>query len=349
MTPKIEVLLITQAPLFSVFLQDRRIADAGIVSLGEAADSTSAWDLIRSLKPKVILFDVETPGFPGLPFIEKLMRVNPLPILLLAPKKLQESSRRMLELGAVDGFVTDHLHTVTGLKELIDKVRQLSLLEFERPNLRVIAQPALSTDVVLPFKRGHHYQKTEPLIIVGASTGGTEAVKEFLLGLPVNAPAVLIAQHMPEMFTKSFAQRLDGLVQVHVKEAEDGERVVAGCAYVAPGHSHMLLTQLSSGAYVIELSQGPPVNRHRPSVDVLFRSAANVAGPNAIGVILTGMGKDGASGLLEMKQTGARTLAQDAESCVVFGMPKEAIALGGADEIVSLSQMALRVMILART
>lgn len=181
------------------------------------------------------------------------------------------------------------------------------------------------------------------LIVVGASTGGTEAIKEFLVKLPPDCPAILIAQHMPEAFTPAFAQRLDSLCRISVKEAQQGECVLPGHAYIAPGHSHLLLKR-SGTNYICDLSQGPPVNRHRPSVDVLFRSAANCAGQNAIGVILTGMGKDGAAGMLEMKQAGAYNLAQDEASCVVFGMPKEAIATGSVDEVVPLQEMASKVM-----
>ncbi|MEI6002641.1 chemotaxis-specific protein-glutamate methyltransferase CheB, partial [Paraburkholderia bengalensis] len=184
---------------------------------------------------------------------------------------------------------------------------------------------------------------TEKLIIVGASTGGTEAIREVLLPLPPDAPAVLIAQHMPPGFTKSFAQRLNGLCRITVKEAEHGERVLPGHAYIAPGHAHLLLAR-SGANYIAHLSDDPPVNRHRPSVDVLFRSAAQHAGKNAVGVILTGMGRDGAAGLLDMRKAGAYTLAQDEASCIVFGMPREAIAMGAADEIVSLSEMSRRVM-----
>ncbi|ONX51849.1 chemotaxis-specific protein-glutamate methyltransferase CheB, partial [Burkholderia cenocepacia] len=184
---------------------------------------------------------------------------------------------------------------------------------------------------------------TEKLIIIGASTGGTEAIREVLTPLPPDAPAVLIAQHMPPGFTKSFAQRLNGLCRIAVKEAEHGERVLPGHAYIAPGHAHLLLAR-SGANYIAQLSDEPPVNRHRPSVDVLFRSAATHAGKNAIGVILTGMGRDGAAGLLEMKRAGAHTFAQDEASCIVFGMPREAIALGGADEIAPLADMSRRVM-----
>jgi two-component system chemotaxis response regulator CheB len=202
--------------------------------------------------------------------------------------------------------------------------------------------PALSADAVLPTLQSR-ISTTEKVIIVGASTGGTEAIKVFLTQMPPDCPGILIAQHMPEAFTRPFAERLNGLCRISVAEAVQGERVLPGHAYVAPGHSHLLLAR-SGANYVVELSQAPPVNRHRPSVDVLFRSAANCAGRNAIGVILTGMGKDGAAGLLEMKQAGATNFAQDEASCVVFGMPKEAIAVGAVDEAVPLQEMARRVL-----
>jgi two-component system, chemotaxis family, protein-glutamate methylesterase/glutaminase len=185
--------------------------------------------------------------------------------------------------------------------------------------------------------------RAEKMIIVGASTGGTEALREFLCGLPAEVPPVLIVQHMPEMFTRSFAQRLNNAARMQVKEAEANEKIQSGVAYVAPGHSHMMLRATGRDFY-IDLSQAPPVNRHRPAVDVLFRSAANLLGPNAIGVILTGMGKDGAAGMLEMRQAGAYNFAQDENSCVVFGMPKEAIAVGAAHEVVPLGQIAGRVL-----
>lgn len=184
---------------------------------------------------------------------------------------------------------------------------------------------------------------SEKILVIGASTGGTEALREVLSQLPAHAPAVVIAQHMPEGFTKSFASRLDGLCQIRVKEAEQGDKILPGHAYVAPGHSHLLLGRNGAG-YICELSQAPPVNRHRPSVDVLFQSAAKSAGKQAVGVILTGMGKDGALGLKEMHDAGAHTFAQDEKSCVVFGMPKEAIAQGGVDEIVPLHDIAQRIM-----
>ncbi|WP_308446453.1 chemotaxis protein CheB [Chitinimonas sp. BJYL2] len=207
--------------------------------------------------------------------------------------------------------------------------------------------PSYSADAVLPITPRPARLPQQRLIIVGASTGGTEALKQLLLHLPGDSPAVLIAQHMPAAFTKTFAARLDTISALHVKEAEDGEPVLPGHAYIAPGHMHLLLS-LGAGGYQCELSDAAPVNRHRPSVDVLFRSAANVGRHNVVGVILTGMGRDGAAGMLEMKRAGAYTIAQDEASCVVFGMPKEAIALGGADEILPLDSIAPRLVAMLR-
>jgi two-component system chemotaxis response regulator CheB len=203
------------------------------------------------------------------------------------------------------------------------------------------AAERLSADVILKLQL-NHCATTERLIIIGASTGGTEAIKDLLIEMPANCPGILVTQHMPHTFTRAFATRLDSVCKISVCEAEGGMPILPGHAYIAPGNAHLLLAR-HGGHYVCALSDGPPVNRHRPSVDVLFRSAANCAGHNAIGVILTGMGKDGARGLLEMKQAGAYTLAQDEASCVVYGMPKEAIALGGASEIVALKEMVLHI------
>ncbi len=200
----------------------------------------------------------------------------------------------------------------------------------------------LSADVILRLEK-HHYPCTEKLIIIGASTGGTEAIKEVLMQMPANCPGILVTQHMPKTFTRSFAHRLDAVCTISVQEAEAGMRILPGHAYIAPGHAHLMLAR-NGNHYVCELSDGPAVNRHRPSVDVLFRSAANCAGQNAVGVILTGMGKDGALGLLEMRQAGAYTFAQDEASCVVYGMPKEAFALGGVQEVLPLHSMGQRVV-----
>ncbi|TIC81418.1 chemotaxis protein CheB [Crenobacter intestini] len=207
--------------------------------------------------------------------------------------------------------------------------------------------PSLSADAILARARVPAPGR-QPLIAIGASTGGTEALRVVLSALEAGSPAIVISQHMPEMFTRSFAERLDSLCRIRVKEAEAGEPVQAGVAYVAPGHSHLLLRATPAGGYTVQLDRGSPVNRHRPSVDVMFRSVANVAGRQALGVILTGMGRDGAEGLLEMREAGAYTLAQDEKSCVVFGMPREAILRGAAHEVLPLSEIAPRLTALCR-
>ncbi|KJV25610.1 chemotaxis protein CheB [Aquitalea magnusonii] len=206
--------------------------------------------------------------------------------------------------------------------------------------------PSHSADVILPRQPGRTPLARQTVIVVGSSTGGTEALRVLLTALPANMPPILVTQHMPELFTKSFAARLDSLCQLHVKEAEDGERLQAGTVYIAPGHSHLLVKSAPTIGYSTSLHHGPPVNRHRPSVDVLFRSAANLVGKNCIGVILTGMGRDGAQGMLELKEAGAYNIAQDEASCVVFGMPKEAIALKGQHEIQPLTSIASRLVAL---
>jgi two-component system chemotaxis response regulator CheB len=286
------------------------------------------------------------PRMDGLDFLERLMRLRPMPVVMVSTltERGSEVTLRALELGAIDYVSKPKVGISSGLQEYADEIAEKIRTARVARVRRALPSPApvLTADAVLAPVRSR-IASTEKVIIVGASTGGTEAIKAFLAQMPPDCPGILIAQHMPEAFTRPFAERLNGLCRISVAEAVHGERVLPGHAYVAPGHSHLLLAR-SGANYVVELSQAPPVNRHRPSVDVLFRSAANCAGRNAIGVILTGMGKDGAAGMLEMKQAGATNFAQDEASCIVFGMPKEAIALGGVDEIVSLNDMAKRVL-----
>jgi two-component system, chemotaxis family, protein-glutamate methylesterase/glutaminase len=297
--------------------------------------------MIRSLNPDVITLDVEMPKMDGLDFLEKLMRLRPMPVVMVSTltERGSETTLRALELGAVDFVSKPKIDIAHGLQEyaleITDKIRAAAYARVRKVATAPAADalPALSNRIV----------STEKLLIVGASTGGTEAIRAFVAQLPPDSPGILIAQHMPEGFTRSFAERLDKLSRITVREAAHNERVLPGHAYIAPGHSHLLLKRSGSN-YMTELSQSPPVNRHRPSVDVLFRSAAQAAGANAIGVILTGMGRDGAVGMREMHEAGAYTFAQDESSCVVFGMPKEAIALGGVDEIAPINEMAHRVL-----
>ncbi|WJF91340.1 chemotaxis response regulator protein-glutamate methylesterase [Paraburkholderia bonniea] len=331
-------------------------AQPDMVVVAVAPDPLVARELIKQHAPDVLTLDVEMPRMDGLDFLEKLMRLRPMPVVMVSSltERGSEITLRALELGAVDFVTKPRAGIRDGMLDyadlLADKIRAAA-----RARLRqtVSAAPGGAARTHAVASSGAHAAavpllnnplvSTEKLVIVGASTGGTEAIREVLMPLPADAPAVLIAQHMPPGFTKSFATRLNGLCRITVKEAEHGERVLPGHAYIAPGHAHLLLAR-SGANYLAHLSDAPPVNRHRPSVDVLFRSAAQHAGKNAVGVILTGMGRDGAAGLLEMRQAGAYTLAQDEASCVVFGMPREAIALGAAAEIAALSEMSHRVL-----
>jgi two-component system, chemotaxis family, protein-glutamate methylesterase/glutaminase len=344
---KIRVLIIDDSALIRQLLTEIIDSQTDMEAVGAAPDPLVAREMIRSLNPDVLTLDVEMPKMDGIDFLEKLMRLRPMPVVMVSTltEKGSAITFRALELGAIDFVSKPKLDIAHGMKEyaseITDKIRVASRAKIQaRPQSNV--GKANGADVVLPLV-ANRVASTEKLIIIGASTGGTEAIKDVLVKLPPDSPGILVTQHMPENFTKSFADRLNSLCKISVKEAENGERILPGHAFIAPGHSHLLLKR-SGANYITELSQGEPVNRHRPSVDVLFRSAANCAGANAIGVILTGMGKDGAAGMLEMKRAGAYTFAQDEASCVVFGMPKEAIAQGGVDEIVPLSEMAKHVL-----
>jgi len=344
---KISVLVIDDSALIRRILAEIINAQPDMSVAGAAPDPLVAREMIRSLAPDVLTLDVEMPKMDGLDFLERLMRLRPMPVLMVSTltERGSEVTLRALELGAVDFVAKPKVDISSGMAEYADeitaKIRAAAQARVKRlPALQ--AAPRLTADAVLPAL-SNRIASTEKLIIIGASTGGTEAIKAVLMKMPPDCPGILVTQHMPEAFTKSFADRLNHLCRIMVKEAEDGERVLPGHAYVAPGHSHLLLRR-SGANYVTGLSRAAPVNRHRPSVDVLFRSAANYAGNNAIGVILTGMGRDGAAGMLEMKGAGAYNLAQDEATCVVFGMPKEAIAVGAVDETVPLQVMAQRVL-----
>jgi two-component system chemotaxis response regulator CheB len=343
----IKVLIVDDSALIRSVLKEIIESHPDLKVVGAAPDPLVAREMIKALNPDVITLDVEMPRMDGLGFLEKLMRLRPMPVVMISSltEKGSDVTFRALELGAVDFISKPKLDISRGLKEysedIATKIRAAAKAKLRKSTVAPVQQ-SLSADAVLPFL-SNRIASTEKLIIVGASTGGTEAIKEFLIKLPPDCPGIVITQHMPEAFTKSFAQRLDNLCKISVKEAEDGDRILPGHAFIAPGHSHLLVKR-SGANYVCELSDGPPVNRHRPSVDVLFRSAANHVGKIAIGVILTGMGKDGAQGMLEMKQAGAYTFAQDEASCVVFGMPKEAILAGGVDEVLPLQDIPTHVM-----
>lgn len=344
---KIKVLIIDDSALIRSILSEIIRAQNDMEVVGVAPDPIVARDMIKQCNPDVLTLDVEMPRMDGLDFLEKLMRLRPMPVIMVSSltERGSEITMRALELGAVDFVTKPKLSIQSGMLEyaqaITDKIRAASKARVRsRAVLGTSSVPTQTT--VLPSMK-NPLISSEKLIIIGASTGGTEAIKSFLMQMPSDCPGILITQHMPEGFTKSFAKRLDGICKISVMEAQGGERILPGHAYIAPGHSHLLLSR-SGANYVTAIEDSEPVNRHRPSVDVLFRSAARCAGKNAVGVILTGMGKDGAEGMLEMKNAGAYNFAQDEATCVVFGMPKEAVAVGAVDEILALNDLPANVL-----
>ena len=340
---KINVLIIDDSALIRAILTEIINSSTDMNAVGAASNPLQAREMIKTLNPDVLTLDVEMPEMDGLTFLDKLMRLRPMPVLMISSltERGSEAALRALELGAVDFLPKPKMGISDGMREYAETITEKIRIAYQaRGKFRVpVASQARDTLPALGMRIG----STEKIIAVGASTGGTEAIKEFLIRLPADAPGIVIAQHMPEAFTKSFAARLDSLCKITVKEAQGNERILPGHAYIAPGHSHLLLKR-SGANYMTELSQMPPVNHHRPSVEVLFRSVAKCAGSNALGIILTGMGDDGATGLLEMRKAGARTVAQDEASCVVYGMPKEAVKCGAVEKSVTLSLVAREIL-----
>ncbi len=342
----IKVLIVDDSALIRSVMTEIINSQPDMKVVGQAPDPLVARDLIKQTNPDVLTLDVEMPRMDGLDFLDKLMRLRPMPVLMVSSltERGSEITLRALELGAVDFVTKPKISIQSGMLEythlITDKIRAAA-----KAKIRPRTAPAggqTGEGGVLPSIR-NPLTSSEKLIIIGASTGGTEAIREFLMQMPTDCPGILITQHMPEGFTRSFAKRLDGLCKIAVCESEGGERILPGHAYIAPGHSHLMLER-SGANYVTRLDTGEPVNRHRPSVDVLFHSSAQAAGKNAVGVILTGMGKDGAVGMLAMKNAGSYTVAQDEASCVVFGMPREAIAIGAVQDVGAL--LALPGMVL---
>lgn len=340
---KIRVLCVDDSALIRGLMREIIDAQPDMEVVAVAPDPLVARDLIKQLNPDVLTLDVEMPRMDGLDFLERLMRLRPMPVLMVSSltRSGSEITLRALELGAVDFVPKPQLGIRSGLLEygeqIAEKLRAAARTSPARRETHTTSAKRTLESVMV---------SSEKLLIIGASTGGPEAIRQVLEPLPANSPAILIAQHMPAGFTRSFAERLDRLCRIRVKEAEQGERVLPGHAYIAPGDQHLRLAR-SGANYQVLLDAGPAVNRHRPSVDVLFHSAAELAGRNAIGALLTGMGRDGAAGLLAMRQAGAVTLAQDEATSLVFGMPREAIALGAAVETVALDDVAERLLTLA--
>lgn len=346
---KTRVLVVDDSALVRSLLSAIIDAQPDMGCVGAAADPLIAREMIRSLNPDVITLDVEMPRMDGLDFLSRLMRLRPTPVVMVSTltERGAEVTMRALELGAIDFVAKPKVGVADGLRlladDITDKVRVASKARMQRPKLSAGPADGLATPpraVVSALGR----LSTEKIVFIGASTGGTEATREVLTGLPADCPAIMITQHMPAGFTKSYSARLDGLCRIRVAEARDGERILPGHAYIAPGGTAHLSVERSGANYVARVVEGDPVNRHRPSVEVLFRSAARVAGPNALGIMLTGMGGDGATAMREMRDAGSHNLVQDEASCVVFGMPKEAINAGAAHEVLPLSQIATRLI-----
>ncbi|PTB97327.1 chemotaxis response regulator protein-glutamate methylesterase [Marivirga lumbricoides] len=354
---KIKVLIIDDSALIRQTLADILSSDRNIEVIGTAADPFIAAGKIKKDIPDVITLDVEMPRMDGITFLRRLMTQYPIPVVVISSltDRGAETAMQALEYGAVEVFTKPKIATKQGLEEarirLCDIVKAASKVSLKKRTIAspVKVPPKYTADAVIsyPTIKKSMVKTTEMVVAVGASTGGTEALRVFLEGLPSDAPGIVIVQHMPEHFTRSFAERLNTLCKVTVKEAANGDSVLRGRVLIAPGNRHMLLKR-SGARYYVELQDGALVNRHRPSVDVLFRSTAQYAGRNSIGIIMTGMGADGAKGLLEMKEAGAYTLAQDEKSCVVFGMPKEAIKMGGVNKVIPLKNIASEIMITSR-
>ena len=345
---QVKVLIVDDSAVVRETLRRILNEDPRIRVLGTASDPVFAVEMIAQEVPDVITLDIEMPRMDGLSFLQRIMSQHPIPVVICSSlvSGREEATLRALELGAVEIIAKPKLGTRTFLEEsrvlLCDAVKAAAQARVRKLTVQRI-RPKLSADVILaPSAPKGVLRTTDKVVVVGASTGGTEAIRVFLEAMPLDCPGIAIVQHMPEKFTASFAQRLDRICGISVKEAENGDPMMQGHALIAPGNRHLLLKR-SGAKYYVEIRDGPLVSRHRPSVDVLFRSAARYAWKNAVGVILTGMGDDGAKGLLELRQAGATTLAQDEESSVVFGMPNEAIKCGAAEEVVSPHRMARRV------
>jgi len=349
---KIKVLIIDDSALIRKVLTQIISSARDIEVVGTAPDPFIARDKIKTLNPDVLTLDVEMPKMDGISFLSNLMRLHPMPVVMISSltERGADVTLQALELGAIDFISKPKLDLASGLEsyteEILEKVRVAATAKV-RPNLEISRLPLVrkyTADSVIKSQRTRkHFKTTDKIIAIGASTGGTEAIKELLSNMPANSPGIVITQHIPETFSKPFAERMDRSSAMTVFEVTDGQQILAGHVYIAPGDRH-LLVQRSGARYVCRLNDGPPVNRHRPSVDVMFRSVAQNVGPNALGVLLTGMGTDGAVGLKEMHDAGAKTIIQDEKTSVVWGMPGEAFKLGAADLIEPIDSVAERIL-----
>lgn len=343
---KIKVLIVDDSAVVRQTLSSILSSDPWFEVIGTAADPFQAVERMKKEVPDVITLDIEMPKMDGLTFLQKIMSQHPIAVVIVSSLAEQgsETVMRALEYGAVEIIQKPRMGTKQFIEEsktlICDTVKAAASARLDRIARHVKIEPKLSADAVLPKPSSKAMiRTTEKVLAIGASTGGTEALRVVLEAMPVDCPGIVVVQHMPEGFTSAFANRLNSLCRIDVKEAHDNDTVIRGCALIAPGNRHMLLKR-SGARYFVEIKDGPLVSRHRPSVDVLFRSVAQYAGKNAVGVIMTGMGDDGSRGMLEMKQAGAFNIAQDEDSCVVFGMPKEAIKKNAVDIVIPLEKIA---------
>ncbi len=361
---KIKVLIVDDSALVRKVLTEIFNSDAGFEVVGTAQDPYIARDKIKQLDPDVLTLDVEMPRMDGVTFLQNLMRLRPMPVVMISSLTEQgaDITFQALESGAIDFISKPKISVAEGLEdyasEILEKVRSAASVNVTPISDRIIKRnssdaiktvdPKLSADVVLSKSSGaRRFKTTDKIIAIGASTGGTEAIRDVLELMPADAPGIVISQHIPAAFSGPFSRRMDGVSAMRVFEATDGQQILPGHVYIAPG-SHHLIVERSGARYICRLNDGPPVNRHKPSVDVMFRSVAQNVGPNAIGVLLTGMGDDGAKGLLELKDNGAPTLIQDEKTSVVWGMPGEAAKLGAADEELALQNIPSRLVFLSK-
>lgn len=368
---KIKVLIVDDSALVRRMLTEMLSSDSGIEVVGTAEDPFDAREKIKALNPDVITLDIEMPKMDGVTFLRNLMRLHPLPVVMVSSltEKGADVTFAALELGAID-FVTKPKVNVGGSlndykHEIIEKIKMAAKVPMARIERKAQATPAkptesvskpvsasiipakLSADAILSQNAAGKEKSRQRIIAIGASTGGTEAIREVLVALPANMPPIVITQHIPAAFSAPFAKRMDTMSALSVHEAEDGQLILPGHVYIAPG-SHHLLIESVGGKLICRLHDGPAVNRHKPSVDVMFRSVAQVCGNNAVGVLLTGMGDDGARGLKELQDISAKTIAQDEKTSVVWGMPGEAVKLGAADFILPLGDVASKLLMLSK-
>ncbi|MFM1886364.1 MAG: chemotaxis response regulator protein-glutamate methylesterase of group 1 operon [Pseudomonadota bacterium] len=358
---RIRVLIVDDSALVRRILAELLASDPSIEVVGAAGDAFSARDRIKQLNPDVLTLDVEMPKMDGVTFLRNLMRLRPMPVVMVSSltEHGAEITLDALGVGAVDYLPKPKVDLAATLadyrEELLAKVKQAASARVRAWQPRAgsgagVPQvaPRYTADAVLPKAPAARFRTTDRIIAIGASTGGTEAIKDVLIDLPADTPGIVITQHIPKAFSTPFAQRMNRICQMTVCEAQDGQHVLPGHVYIAPGDQHLLLVR-DGARYVCRLDDGAPVNRHKPAVDVLFRSVAQQAGRNAIGVLLTGMGKDGAIGLKEMRDAGSPTIAQDEATSVVWGMPGEAVALGAAAEVLPLGQISRRLRALSES